>query len=143
MATTKATTHTTKATKATKATKGNAPVAQSAVPVAPVTPAKAAPTPKCAQQFNHLGKLQRRMFTTITWISPKGAVKGLRPKRWDNYAVGQTLHHCRVTNGLDHLDVQFYVTNGLMRVAPCTDKQWDAIVAAHVAGQPLPMAIAA
>lgn len=134
---------TTRSTKSTKATKGNAPVAQSAAPAAPTTPAKAAPTPKCAQRFNHLGKLQRRMFATITWISPKGAVKGQRPKRWAAYAIGQTLHHCRVTTGMDHLDVQFYVAGGLMRTTPCTDKQWAAINTAHIAGQPLPMVVAA
>lgn len=97
---------------------------------AKVTPAVQAEGPKCAQGRVQIGKLQRRMLTKITKIGKKPPAPN-RLKRWENYKVGQTLQHCKATDGLDHLDIGFYVAGGFMEVTPCTDKEYEAALAAQ------------
>ena len=112
----------TTATANTKATKGKGKEA-------PV------PLPKCASAHTQVAKPQAKMLRKISKITGE-ATKGLRPKRWDNYKVGMTLQHCKVTPGLDHLDVLFYVENGLMQLADATEKEVENAIAAWQKSKP-------
>ena len=84
--------------------------------------------PKCANARPQVAKPQRKMLTKISKIN-KHPGKALRIKRFGSYKVGMTLQHCKETEGLDHLDIGFYVEHGLMEVTPATDKEYDAAVA--------------
>lgn len=90
--------------------------------------------PKCANAKVQKAKPQAKMLRVI---SKKGnhPGKALRIKRWDRYETGMTLQHCKETEGLDHLDVLFYVEHGLMELRDPTQKEVDAAVAAWEAAQ--------
>ena len=73
-------------------------------------------------------------------VSRKGKHPGraYRIKRWDRYEVGMSLLHCRVTAGLDHLDVLYYAEHGLMTLRDMTPQErreallpWDGNHSTH------------
>lgn len=122
MATATATKRTTKAT--SKRNEAKPTQAEQATQAAKPTKAT---EPKCAHSRKQVGKPQAKMLRTISWIGTHPG-KALRIKRWDRYAKGMTLQHCKETDGLDHLDVLFYVEHGLMKLQDPTQKQVDAAV---------------
>ena len=61
--------------------------------------------------------------------------KGLGIKRWALCQPGQTLYHHKTTAGLCHLDLPFWHKHGLIVLAPCTNAQYAAAVAAWQATQ--------
>jgi len=61
--------------------------------------------------------------------------KGLAVKRWALCQVGHTLYHHKTTAGLCHLDLPFWHKMGLIVLAPCTNAQYAAAVAAWRAAQ--------
>lgn len=69
--------------------------------------------PKCARAKSNKGVPQAKMLRKIVAIRPHPGV-ALRIKRYHLYSVGLTLQDCKETEGLDHLDVQFYVEHNLM-----------------------------
>lgn len=125
----------TKARTAAKSTaKRTAPTPQTkakATPAeAPVTEEQVkAPEPKCALPRAQVAKPQAKMLRVISKIGTHPG-KALRIKRWDRYSKGMTLQHCKETDGLDHLDVLFYVEHGLMELREPTEKEVSAAVEA-------------
>lgn len=65
------------------------------------------PEPKCSWARVQKGRPHPNLLRIIT---RKGAHpgKGDRIKRWERYEVGMSVLHCRVTEGLDHLDIGYY-----------------------------------
>lgn len=96
--------------------------------------AAVASLPKCAA-----GRVQRgRPHPNLLFvIASKGnhPGKGDRIKRWAQYKIGMSVLHCRITEGLDHLDIGYYTrhngTDGkpLMVLRPMTDAERKAAVA--------------
>ena len=84
--------------------------------------------PKCAAARVQRGRPHPSLLHVIT---SKGQHKGTgdRIKRWHLYAVGMSLLHCRITEGLDHLDIGYYCRNTgtdgkpLMTIRPMTDAE--------------------
>ena len=91
----------------------------------PKQPARA----KCVAAHVQKGKPQAKMLRKIGWVG-KHPGTALRIKRWHLYKPGMTLQYCKETAGLDHLDVLFYVENGLMKLVEPTQKEYDDAVAA-------------
>jgi len=116
---------TAKRTDATPQSKGKAAPAEEAV----TEEAVKAPEPKCALSRAQVAKPQAKMLRVISKIGTHPG-KALRIKRWDRYAKGMTLQHCKETEGLDHLDVLFYVEHGLMELREPTEKEVSAAVEA-------------
>lgn len=82
--------------------------------------------PNCAQAKSNKAKPKADMLRVIEWIGEHPG-KSLRIKRWHLYRKGMTLQHCKETEGLDHLDVLFYVENELMRLRPATKAEIEAV----------------
>ena len=82
--------------------------------------------PNCAKAKSNRAKPQPKMLRKIASIGEHPG-KGLRIKRFHLYRVGMTLQHCKETEGLDHLDVGFYVENGLMTLAEPTKEELAAV----------------
>lgn len=90
--------------------------------------------PKCAA-----GRIQRgRPHPSLLYIIERKGLhsgKADRIKRWHKYEEGMSLLHCRITEGLDHLDIGYYTrhkgTDGrpLMDIRPMTDAEVKAAVA--------------
>ena len=87
--------------------------------------------PNCAKAKANKAKPQPKMLRKISWIGTHPG-KSLRIKRFHLYSLGMTLQHCKETDGLDHLDVLFYVEHGLMRLEEpskeelaAVDKSWQ------------------
>ena len=78
------------------------------------------PEPKCAEARIQRGRPHPNLLQVISKKN-KHPGKGHRIRRWDRYSVGMSVLHCRVTYGLDHLDIGYYVRNGLMELRPMTD----------------------
>jgi len=86
-------------------------------------------SPKCATARTQRAKPQAKMLRVIS-VKGKHPGKALRIKRWDSYSKGMSLQECKETDGLDHLDVLFYVEHGMMELRPATDKEVEAAVTA-------------
>lgn len=78
--------------------------------------------PKCAAIRVQSGRPHPSLLQVIEWKGNHPG-KALRIRRWHRYEVGMSVLHCRITEGLDHLDIGFYVKNGLMRLRPMTDEE--------------------
>lgn len=91
--------------------------------------------PKCASAKAQLAKPTAKM---LQYIASKGTHPGkaLRIKRWHKYKVGQTLLHCKVTPGLDYLDVLFYQAHGLVTLAQPSNAQVQAAQSRWAKAQP-------
>lgn len=74
-------------------------------------------------------KPQMKMMRRIKWIGQHPG-RALRIKRWHMYSLGMTLQQCKETEGLSHLDVLFWVDNGLMRLEDATPEQYNQAVQA-------------
>jgi len=81
--------------------------------------------PKCATAKKNKAKPQPKMLRKITYIGKHPGV-ALRIKRYHLYRVGMTLQHCKETDGLDHLDILYYVDNGLMKLSEPTKAEVEA-----------------
>ena len=119
----------TRATRKSTAKRDSATPQTAAPAVAESTTEEAQPQPKCATARAQVAKPQAKMLRKISSIGTHPG-KALRIKRWDRYSKGMTLQHCKETEGLDHLDVLFYVEHGLMELAEPTEKEVAAAVAA-------------
>jgi hypothetical protein len=95
------------------------------------TVAAPAKLPRCVKGRVGKAKPQAKMLRVIAEIG-KHPGTALRKKRWPNYKVGMTLHHCQITEGLAHLDVLFWTqytgTDGkpLMVLREPTQAELDA-----------------
>jgi len=63
--------------------------------------------------------------------------RGLRHARYANYHVGQSLYNAAHTMGCAAIEIQFYVVNKLMVLAPPTPAMVAAANAAWAAGKPV------
>ncbi|QDP61623.1 MAG: hypothetical protein Tp138OMZ00d2C19078261_84 [Prokaryotic dsDNA virus sp.] len=79
----------------------------------------------CAAAHVAKAKPQRKMLRVITKINEHPG-KALRIRRFHLYREGMTLQDCKLTGGLDHLDVLFYVDHGLMELREATDEEFKA-----------------
>ena len=93
------------------------------------------PEPKCAQAKVQKGRPHPSLLQVIK-AKGKHPGKGARIRRWDRYEVGMSVLHCRMEEGLDHLDVLgYYVkhngTDGrpLMTLRPMSDEERKAALA--------------
>lgn len=99
------------------------------VRTAPAAADASMPEPKCAQARLQRGRPHPSLLHII-------ASKGVHPgkahriRRWHRYDVGMSVLHCRITDGLDHLDIGYYVKHGLMKLRPMTDAERKAALAA-------------
>lgn len=106
------------------------------------------PEPACAKAKVQKGRPHPSLLYII---ESKGVHPGrfFRIKRWARYQVGMSVLHCRITEGLDHLDIGYYVKHGLMTLRPMDEaekaaalERWEgkavgsqpAVVAAEDAG---------
>lgn len=80
-----------------------------------------------------IGKPTQKMCQYISAIKGHPGI-GQCVKRWHLYSVGQTLLHCRITNGLTVNDVNYWAGLGYLTLSPATPAQYAAIVAAWQAG---------
>lgn len=119
----------TRTTKRSTTAKRESATPQTASPAPESTMEEAQPQPKCANARVQVAKPQAKMLRKISSIGTHPG-KALRIKRWDRYSKGMTLQHCKETEGLDHLDVLFYVEYGLMELAEPTEKEVAAAVKA-------------
>lgn len=74
-------------------------------------------------------KPTRAMLRKITAIKGHPG-KGNCVKRFHLYKVGDTLMHCKTTEGLVPSDVTFYASLGYLTLKDATDAEYDAAVAA-------------
>ena len=115
----------------TKGADPKPPVAQTKVAEAVAEETVKVPEPLCASARIQKGRPHPSLLKVI---ETKGTHPGqaFRIRRWDRYTVGMSVLHCRITEGLDHLDIGFYVKHGLMTLRDMTDaekadalKRWD------------------
>lgn len=81
-----------------------------------------------------IAKPTRPMLRTIASIKGHPG-KGNCIKRFHLYKVGDTLMHCKVTEGLIPSDVTFYAQLGYLTLRDCTDAEYTAAVAAWQAAK--------
>ena len=93
------------------------------------------PEPKCATAKVQRGRPHPSLLQVIA-TKGKHPGRAHRIRRWDRYEVGMSVLHCRMTEGLDHLDVLgYYVkhagTDGrpLMTLRPMTEEERKAALA--------------
>lgn len=75
-------------------------------------------------------KVSGNMLRTISWLGVHPG-KAWRIKRWHLYSVGLSLQHCKVTPGLSHLDVLYWVERGICKLVAPTKKAVESAEKAH------------
>lgn len=113
---------------AAPATNESAPASDesTAAPATESTEAKPAeekpPEPKCAMARIQKGRPHPNLLRIIAKKNPHPG-RAFRIKRWERYEEGMSVLHCRVTEGLDHLDIGFYEKHGLMELRPMNEQE--------------------
>ena len=94
------------------------------------------PEPKCSHARVQRGRPHPTLLQVIASMGQHPGI-GHRIKRWHRYSVGMSVLECRITHGLDHLDIGYYVKHGLMTLRPMTDAERTAALA-RWDGEPVP-----